>query len=145
MKLACAFAVVISASVGLSACNKPESADKVQADVATATSDAASNDAKADAARKQAEAQANQDMLKARAAAQTQAVDKSIAAVADEAVAEAESETKIALAKCEALQGDAQRQCKDQANAHLQTIKDRAKAAKTPDKAPDKAPGKSTG
>ena len=137
MKLAYVFALVVSASVGLSACNKAESPDKVQADVAKATSDAASNDANADAARKQAEAQAKQDMLKAKADVQTQAVDKSIAAVADDAVGEAESQTKIALAKCEALEGDAQKQCKDQANAHLQTVKDRAKAPKTPGKAPD--------
>jgi hypothetical protein len=141
MKLAYVCALVISASVGLSACNKAESPDKVQADVAKATSDAASNDANADAARKQAEAQANQDMLKARADVQTQAVDKSIAAVADDAVVEAESQTKIALAKCEALEGDAQKQCRNQANAHLQTVKDRANAAKTPDKAPGKPTG----
>lgn len=139
MKLAYVCALLVSASVGLTACNKAESPDKVQADVAKATSDAASNDANADAARKQAEAQAKQDMVKAKADAQTQAVDKSIAAVADDAVAEAESETKIALAKCEALEGDAQKQCKNQANAHLQTVKDRAKAAKTPDKTPDKS------
>jgi hypothetical protein len=141
MKLLYVCALVISAAVGLAACNKAESPDKVQTDVSKATSDAASNDANADAARKQAEAQANQDLLKAKADAQTQAVDKSIAAVADDAVAEAENQTKIALAKCEALEGDAQKQCKDQANTHLQTVKDRAKAAKTPDKAADKPTG----
>lgn len=141
MKLICVCALVVSAAVGLSACNKAESPDKVQTDVSKATSDAASNDANADAARKQAEAQANQDLLKAKADAQTQAVDKSIAAVADDAVTEAENQTKIALAKCEALEGDARKQCKDQANAHLQTVKDRAKAAKTPDKAADKSTG----
>ena len=46
------------------------------------------------------------------------------------AVTETEGATKVALAKCEALEGDAQKQCKDAANAHLQTVKDRAKAAK---------------
>jgi len=143
MKLAYVCALAISAAVGLSACNKAESPDKVQADVAKATSDAAANDAKADAARKQAEAQASQDMVKAKADAQTQAVDKSIAAVADDAVAEAENQTKIALAKCESLQGDAQKQCKDQANAHLQQVKDRANAAKNTDKPADKDAAKS--
>jgi hypothetical protein len=141
MKIAYLCALFVSASLGLSACNKADAPDKAQADIAKATSDAASNDAKADATRKQTEAQANQDMIKARADAQTQAVDKSIAAVADDAVTEAEGQTKIALAKCESLDGDAQKQCKDQANAHLQTVKDRAKAAKTPDKAPDKSTG----
>ena len=73
-------------------------------------------------------------MVKAKADAQTQAVDKSISAVADQAVAETEGQTNIALAKCKALDGDAQKQCKDQANAHLQEVKDRAKAAKSSDK-----------
>lgn len=123
-------ALAVSAALGLSACNKAESPDKVQADVAKATSDATANDAKADEARKQAEVQANQDMVKARADAQTQAVDKSISAVADQAVTETEGQTNIALAKCKSLDGDAQKQCRDQANAHLQAVKDRAKAAK---------------
>jgi hypothetical protein len=133
----CAF--VISTAVGMSACNKAESPDKVQANVEKAASEAAANDAKADADRKQAETQANEDMAKAKAEAQTQAVDKSISAVADQAVTEAEGQTKVALAKCQALEGDAQKQCKDQANAHLQTVKDRAKAAKDPDKGTEKA------
>jgi hypothetical protein len=42
----------------------------------------------------------------------------------------AEGETKIALAKCEAMEGDAQKQCRGDANAHLQAVKDRAKEAK---------------
>lgn len=134
MKFTYLCALLIGASLSLAACNKAESPDKVQADVAKATSDAAANDAKADDARKQAEAQASQDMAKAKADDQTKAVDKQIAAVADAAVTEAEGQTKVALAKCEALNGDAQKQCKDDANAHLQAVKDRAKAAKTPDK-----------
>ena len=129
-------ALLISASLGLAACNKAESPDKVQADVAKATSEAAANNAKADEARKQAEAQASRDLAKAKADAQTQAADKAIGSVADAAVTESEGQTKIALAKCEALEGDAQKQCKDKANAHLQTVKDRAKAAKAPDKPP---------
>jgi hypothetical protein len=134
MKFEYLCAVLVSACVGLSACSKAESPDKVQADVAKASSDAAENNAKADDTRKQTEAQASQDLAKAKADAQTKAVDKSIGAVADAAVTETEGETKVALAKCEALEGDAQKQCKDQANAHLQTVKDRAKAAKTSDK-----------
>ena len=133
MKFKYLCALAVSAALGLSACNKAESPDKVQADVAKATSDATANDAKADEARKQAEVQANQDMVKARADAQTQAVDKSISAVADQAVTETEGQTNIALAKCKSLDGDAQKQCRDQANAHLQAVKDRAKAAKASD------------
>jgi hypothetical protein len=73
---------------------------------------------------------ASEDFAKETADAKTKAADKRVAAVTDEAVTEAEGETKIALAKCDALQGDAQQQCRDQANAHLQSVKDRAKAAK---------------
>lgn len=144
MKTAYVCALIIGTSLGLSACNKADPPDSAQSDVAKTTADAAASDAKADATRKQAEIQADQEMLKAKADAQTQAVDKSIAAVADQAVSEAENQTKVALAKCESLNGDAQKHCKDQANAHLQQVKDRAKAAKAPDK-PDSTADKSSG
>jgi hypothetical protein len=138
MKLKYLCAIAASAAISLSACNKAESPDKVQEDVAKASNDAASANAKADEDRKAAETQANEEMVKARADAQTHAVDKSIAAVADQAVTETEGQTNIALAKCKALEGDAQKQCKDQANAHLQAVKDRAKAAKSDKPADDK-------
>jgi hypothetical protein len=131
MRFAFLCALLVSASMGITACNKAESPDKVQADVAKASSDAAEANAKADEARKQTEAQAAQDLAKEKADAGARAADKSVGAVADAAVTETEGETKVALAKCEALEGDAQKQCKDNANAHLQTVKDRAKAVKT--------------
>jgi hypothetical protein len=131
MRFAFLCALLVSASMGITACNKAESPDKVQADVAKASSDAAEANAKADEARKQTETQAAQDLAKEKADAGTRAADKSVGAVADAAVTETEGETKVALAKCEALEGDAQKQCKDNANAHLQTVKDRAKAVKT--------------
>ena len=123
-------ALLASVSLGLSACNKAKSPDEVQANVAKATSEAAENNAKADAQRKQAETQASEELAKEKADVEAKARDKSVSAVADQAVTEAEGDTKIALAKCDALQGDAQQQCRDQANAHLQAVKDRAKAAK---------------
>ena len=126
--------VLCSALLALAACNQAKSPEDVQSDVSKASDEAAANAAKADATRKQTESQATQDMTKAQADAQTQAVDKSIAAVADQAVTEAEGQNKIALAKCESLSGDAQQQCKDTANAHLKDVKDRAAAAKSPDK-----------
>jgi len=49
----------------------------------------------------------------------------------DSAVTQAEGETKVALAKCQALQGDAQKACNDNANAHLDAVKAKAKAAKS--------------
>ena len=75
---------------------------------------------------KQIEANVVQDRQDALA----KVADNNIDAVADSAVTEAEGETKIALAKCQALEGDAQKACKDQANAHLDAVKAKAKAAK---------------
>jgi hypothetical protein len=75
---------------------------------------------------KQVEAEA----LKDRADALAKVADKSVDALADSAVTQAEGETKIALAKCQALEGDAQKTCKDDANAHLDAVKAKAKAAK---------------
>jgi predicted lipid-binding transport protein (Tim44 family) len=122
--------LVASATLGLSACNQAKSPQDVQADVAKATSEAADNSAKADANRQQAEAQASDQLAKDQAAAAQKAADSSVAAVTDAAVADAEGQNKIALAKCEALEGDAQKQCKDDANARLAAVKDRAKDAK---------------
>ncbi len=130
MKFTYMCALLVSTGIGMSACNKAESPDKVQADVAKAASEAAANDTKADQNVKQTETQAAQDLAKQKADDVAKAADKSVAAVADSAVTEAEGATKVALAKCEALEGDAQKQCKNTANAHLQTVKDRAKAAK---------------
>jgi hypothetical protein len=130
MKFAVMCALLASVSVGISACNKAKSPDAVQANVAQATSEAAENNAKADENRKQVQAQASEEAAKEKADAEAKATDKSVAAVADAAVTETEGATKIALAKCEALEGDAQKQCRDEANSHLQAVKDRAKAAK---------------
>jgi hypothetical protein len=127
MRLALSCALLASVLMGLSACNKAESPEKVQTDVAKAKSDAAQEDAKADEKVKQVEAEAAKD----RADAGVKAADKSVGAVVDSAVTQAEGDTKVALAKCEALEGDAQKTCKDQANAHLDAVKAKAKAAKS--------------
>ena len=127
MRLALSCALLASAILGLSGCNKAESPDKVQTDVAQAQSDAAQENAKADEKRKQVEAEAAQDKKDAAA----KAADKSVGAVVDSAVIQAEGDTKVALAKCEALEGDAQKACKDKANAHMDAVKVKAKAAKS--------------
>ena len=127
MRLALCCALFASALLSLSACNKAESPEKVQTDVAKAKSDAVEENAKADEKMKQVEAEAAKD----RADAGAKAADKSVGAVVDSAVTEAEGETKVALATCEALQGDAQKACKDKANAHLDAVKAKAKAAKS--------------
>jgi colicin import membrane protein len=127
MRLALTCALLASALLGLSACNKAESPEKVQADIAKAKSDAAEANAKAEEKEKQVEAEAAKD----RADAQAKAVDKSVGALVDSAVTQAEGETKVALAKCEALEGDAQKACKDKANAHMDAVKKKAQAAKS--------------
>jgi hypothetical protein len=127
MKLALSCTLLASALLCLSACNKAESPDKVQADVAKAQSNAVEENAKADEKVKQVEADAAKD----RADALAKVADKSVGALADSAVTQTEGETKIALAKCQALEGDAQKSCKDEANAHLDAVKARAKAAKS--------------
>jgi hypothetical protein len=126
MRLALTCALLASAVLGLSACNKAEAPEKVQADVAKAQSDAAEQNAKADQKVKEVEAQSVKD----RADAVAKVADKSVGAVVDSAVTQAEGDTKVALAKCEALEGDAQKACKDAANAHLDSVKAKAKAAK---------------
>jgi hypothetical protein len=127
MKLASTCALFASALLGLSACNKAESPDTVRADVAKAKSDAVDENAKADEKVKQVEAEAAKD----RADAVARAADKSVGAVVDSAVVQAEGDTKIALAKCEALAGDSQRDCKESANAKMDAVKAKAKAAKS--------------
>ena len=121
------YALIASVVLGLSACNKAESPETVQADVAKAQSDAVAANTKADANVQQVEA----DAAKERADAVAKVADKSVDALVDSAVTQAEGENKIALAKCEALDGDAQKSCKDQANARMDAVRERAKAAYT--------------
>jgi hypothetical protein len=125
MKPAITYAFIASAVLCLSACNKAESPENVHADVAKAQSDAVAENAKADAKVEQVEASA----AKERADAAALITDKNIGALVDAAVTQAEGETKIALAKCEALSGDAQVDCKNRANAHLDAVREKAKAS----------------
>ena len=127
MRLTLSCALLASALLCLSACNKAKSPEDVQADVAKAQSSAVEENAKADEKVKQVEAEAAKD----RADALAKVADKSVGAVVDSAVTQAEGDTKIALAKCQALEGDAQKSCKDEANAHLDAVKAKAKAAKS--------------
>jgi hypothetical protein len=106
MRLALSCALLASALLGLSACNKAESpkaesAEKVQADVAKAKSDAVEENAKADEKQKQVEAEA----AKERADAEAKAADKKVGALVDSAVTQAEGATKVALAKGVPRQG----------------------------------------
>jgi hypothetical protein len=127
MRLALSSALFAGALLCLSGCNRAESPEKVQEDVAKAQSTAADDNAKADEKVKQVEAETAKD----RADALDKVAGKSVDALADSAVTQAEGETQIALAKCQALEGDAQKACKDDANAHLDAVKAKAKAAKS--------------
>jgi methionine synthase II (cobalamin-independent) len=127
MRITSSCALLASALLCLSACNKADSPEKVQEDVAKAQSQAAEENTKADAKVKQVEAEAAKD----RKEALDKVADKSIGAIADSAVTQAEGETKVALAKCQALEGNAQKTCQDEANAHLDSVKARAKVAKS--------------
>jgi hypothetical protein len=127
MRLAFSCALIASALLSLSACNKAKSPEDVQADVAKAQSEAAEANAKADQKVKEVEGA----VVKDRADALAKVTDKNVDAVVDSAVTEAEGENKIALAKCQALEGDAQKACKAEANARLDAVKAKAKAAKS--------------
>jgi hypothetical protein len=127
MRLALSSVLLATALLCLSACNRAEPPGKVQEDVAKAQSNATEENAKADEKVKQVEAEGVKD----RADALAKVADNSVGAIADSAVTQAEGDTKIALAKCQALEGDAQKTCKDQANAHLDAVKAKAKAAKS--------------
>jgi len=94
--------------LGLAACNKAESPAEVQHNVDQAVQSA---DRKTDAAEARADV-------------------KITDAAVDAALTAAEGDHKVALAKCEALAGDAQKACKSQADADLEMAKANAKALK---------------
>ena len=116
-----------AAMLVLSGCNKAESPDKVASDVAKATASAEKKDARAEERAEKTDAAVTNDLAKD----VDKANAKEVRSAADDAVIQAEGENKIALAKCEALAGDAQKACKDQANSQLDTVKQRAKALKS--------------
>jgi hypothetical protein len=88
-------------AVSFAACNKAEDPAEVQADVA---------EAQADATEEVAEAQADmsQDTMEGQE---------------ETALAKAEGEHQVALERCEALPGDQQQACKDQADADFEAAK----------------------
>jgi hypothetical protein len=117
----------VAAMLTLAGCNKAESPDKVQSDVAKATASAEKQDAKAEDKAEKTDATVTNDLSKD----VDKANDKEVTTAANDAVTQAEGDNKIALAKCEALGGDARKACKDQANAQLDMVKQRAKALKS--------------
>ena len=85
----------------LGACNKAESPAETKADVA------------------EAQSEATQDVAEAQADANKDAMENN----EDTAIAKAEGEHKIAIERCEALPGDQQKACKDEADATYEAAK----------------------
>ena len=108
----------------ITGCHQAKSPDAVAKDVAAAQEKAATEVAKSEDA-------ASKDVGKAADKVDDKLVDLNNAAAKDAydiAVAKADGERKVALANCSAASGDAQKACKDQANADYDAAKASAKA-----------------
>jgi regulator of protease activity HflC (stomatin/prohibitin superfamily) len=114
------------AILALSGCNKAEPPAKVQQDVAKATDSAADKDAAAADKLASADASANKDVANAEAKADQQTTD----AAGDAVITQAEGDHKVALAQCESLSGQAQKDCKKQADDQLDMVKAKVKQLK---------------
>jgi hypothetical protein len=109
----------------LSGCNGAKSPETVAADTAKA-------EQKADKEMNSAENSVSKDLNKAAGNVDDELADFNNQAAKDAyklAVTQADGDRKVALAKCEALGGDAQKACKDQADADYKATKASAKAS----------------
>ncbi len=106
-----ALALVMALVIG--GCNKAQSPSTVATDVNSAAQKADENTANAEKHAEEKVASADKDVRN------DQRNEQHVAAVESEDVAKtrAQGERDTALAKCEALSGDRQQACKDQANA----------------------------
>jgi hypothetical protein len=116
--------VALLAVAAASGCDHAKSPDAVANDVAAAQAKRSSEvaDAKQDAAK---------DANKAEAKVDEKAADlNNVNAKGsyDVAMAQADGDHKVALQKCDALSGDSQKACKDQADAKYDLAKANAKA-----------------
>jgi hypothetical protein len=119
VSMAALFAVAM-----VSGCNNAKSPDAVANDVAAAQAKRASEvaDAKQDAAKEENKAEAKVDD-------KTVDLDKASAKGAyDVAMAQADGDHQVARKKCDAISGDGQKACKDQADAKYDLAKANAKA-----------------
>jgi len=110
---------------GLSACNSAKSPDAVDSNVASAQAKAASETA-------DARQSAAKDIDSAQSKMNDQSTDLNNANAKgnyEVALAKAEGDHKVWSAKCDAMSGDAQKACKDQADASYDLAKARAKAS----------------
>ena len=116
--------VAVLAGASLGACNNAKSPDSVAKDVADAQAKRASEVANArhDAAKDEAKAESKVDDK----TSDLNNVDAKGAY--DVAMAQADGDHKVAQQRCDALGGDAQKACKDQADAKYELAKANAKA-----------------
>ena len=135
LKALCALA---AAAFALTACNKSETPAEVQHDVATAQAEGqrdvadARSDAKeanADADKNVADAIADHDAddVAEQAHDANETADKGKSKIM---IAQAEATHKVAVEKCEALTGASQKECKDDADATLDQVKEAAKTSR---------------
>jgi hypothetical protein len=116
--------LVLCAVALVSGCDNPKAPDAVANDVAAAQAKRATEvaDAKQDAAK---------DASKAEAKVDDKTVDlnsTNAKGAYDVAMAQADGDHQVAKQRCEALSGDAQKACKDQADAKYDLAKANAKA-----------------
>lgn len=122
MRLNLPLAILMTLCVA--ACNNAKSPDTVSKDVAKAEQSASSEVAKS-------EDSAARDLNGAASNVDDKLVAFNNTAAKDAynlAVANADGDRKVALANCESMSGDAQKQCKDQAEANYKAAKENAKA-----------------
>jgi hypothetical protein len=112
----------LAVTFGLVACQKHETPAENRADVAAARSEASKDVAEA---RKDADAKVA-DASRTQAADQANVGHEVSKADEDVALAEANGAYKVAIAKCDAMMGDARSTCKRQADADLEVAKARA-------------------
>ena len=114
----------------LGGCNKAKSPETVATNVANAEQKAATNVS-------DAEKDASKDVANAADKVDDKAKDLNNAEVKgayDVEMTQAEGDRKIALNKCEAMNGDAQKNCKDVAEADYQVAKAHLKAMRNTEK-----------
>lgn len=116
--------VALLAVAAASGCDHAKSPDAVANDVAAAQAKRASEvaDARQDAAKDENKAEAKVDDKTA------DLNNANAKGSYDVAMAQADGDHKVALQKCEALSGDSQKACKDQADAKYDLAKANAKA-----------------
>ena len=112
------------------ACNNAKSPDSVAKDVAAAEQKASNEVA-------DSQKDASKDIGKAADKVDEKLADLNNTVASDAytiAVSKADGDKKVALAKCDALGGDAQKSCKQQADADYAAAKANAKAAEVANK-----------